>query len=307
MPGKIEFLTTDGSLHLFKLGRNWKRDLEVRVRPQGNGELLKLPFPADRDRLEVPGLDPDRHYEVRVSYRRPWHRVRHAPEELTVTPRTRGLRVIITGSGRSGTKTLAHFLDGLSFVDGEPVVARHEPLSEWVVPALADRDFELALLQQRGALHNVETAPYYSLYPQLLRADKVLLVIRDGRRVVQSGLNRNWYGNDNPWNRIKPAYEGTQFEKCCRLWRDANTEVAKVAHAVFRLEDLTADPAHLDAFCAAAGIVNRGRELPHSNRGKQPSTTFTEWTAEQERQFETICGGVMDRHYPGWRLDSSRG
>ncbi len=303
MSHRIECVTGEGTLHVFKLARGWKRNLAVQVKAQAGGQVRKAGFPADLDHLEIDGLDPDAAYTVTVQRSRIWERFRHAAEEFTITPRTQDLRLLVTGSGRSGTKTFAHFFDGLRFTDGTTITARHEPLSDWVLEALAAGDADLPVLQQRGALHNVETAPYYSLYPDVIRADKVVLVIRDGRRVVQSGLNRGWYTDNSPWNSIKRDYGGDQFENACHLWVDANTGPAPQADAVFRLEDLVSDGGEMARLCTVAGVDAAGKELPHSNRGRQPSTGFADWSPEQHRTFASICGELMDRHYPEWRQD----
>lgn len=169
-----------------------------------------------------------------------------------------------------------------------------------MVPALIEGRFDFVRRVQEGLGHNVEAAPYYALYPQAIAAGHVVHLVRDGRAVVQSGLNRGWYQNDSPWNRLKPAFAGDPFARSCHLWRVACEQAASVATLTVRLEDLAAGPAALAGFCERLGIVPDGRALPHANQGKQPAT-WAGWTHDQHDVFAAIAGSVMDRYYPGWR------
>jgi hypothetical protein len=300
MPERNKIVVAENSVDIFRGARDWRRDLEIIVRPESPSAARRILFPAESEYLNVDGLVPRSCYEIRIRRRNVWHRWRHRASVACVETRTRAPRVLITGSGRSGTRTLAGYLDGGRFRDGQAVIARHEPLAEFALKAWLAGDRDLIQRIQEGAGHNVESASYYALFPDLIRAERVIHVVRDGRRVVQSGLNRGWYQLDTIWNRIKPEFPGDVFARCCQFWRHTNEAVAAIAQYRFRLEDLLADPATLAAFRAATEIEPSRRTLPHLNRGSQ-SSSYGGWSDAQRDVFTAICGPLMDCHYPGWR------
>lgn len=301
MPEQTECIADDGRLHVVKLQRRRRRELEVDVLSPDGRCVDSLALPRGVDRASIEGLNPQSTYRVRVRRRHRLTRYRHPEREFHVRPQTRDLRVLVTGSGRCGTKTLANYLNGQHFADGTVVNARHEPLAHWMLDAFIAGDREFPVMQQRGALHNVESAPYYSIYPDVIRAQTVVLLIRDGRRVVQSGLNRGWYARASRWDYIKPNYGVGQFESSCRLWVDCNRNAAARADHIFRLEDLILGGDHLQELDSAVNLLANDKALPHSNRGAQTSTSFAAWTDEQCRKFDEVCGELMDSYYPGWR------
>lgn len=304
MPQQTECIADDGRLHVVKLQRRQRRGLEVEVYSPGDRLVGSASLPRRVDRVSIDGLDPQLTYEVRVRRARRLGRHRDPERTFSAQPRTRDLRVLITGSGRCGTNTVADYLDGHVFDDGTPVTARHEPLSHWMLDAFIAGDPQFPVLQQRGALHNVESAPYYSIYPDVIRAEKVVMLIRDGRRVVQSGLNRGWYVRQSRWDYIKPDFGVGQFESSCRLWVECNRNAAARADHVFRLEDLALGQERLREFDAALGLVPDDRTFPHTNRGASTSESFGAWTDEQREVFDDICGPLMDEYYPDWRRDA---
>lgn len=301
MPQQTECIADDGRLHVLKLQRRQRRDLTVEVFSPAGHPVGTALLPRRVDKVVIEGLDAGSTYTVRVRRTHRWSRRRHPERTFSVQPRTRDLRVLITGSGRCGTNTVADYLDGQLFADGTPVVARHEPASHWMLDAFIAGDSEFPVLQQRGALHNVESAPYYSIYPDVIRADKVVMLIRDGRRVVQSGVNRGWYVRRSRWDYIKPDYGVGQFESSCRLWVECNQNAMARADHVFRLEDLSLGQDVLREFDAAVGLAPSDKALPHTNRGATTSESFADWTEEQREVFDAICGDMMDLHYAGWR------
>ena len=301
MPQQTECIADDGRLHVVKLQRRQRRDLDVEVFSPDGRLVGSASLPRRVDRAAIEGLDPQLTYQVRVRRTHRLSRNRHPERTFSAQPRTRDLRVLITGSGRCGTNTVAEYLDGRNFADGTPVVARHEPISHWMLDAFIAGDQEFPVLQQRGALHNVESAPYYSIYPEVIRADKVVMLIRDGRRVVQSGINRGWYVRKSRWDYIKPDYGLGQFESSCKLWVECNRNAAARADHVFRLEDLALGDDHLRDFDVAVGLEPHDMALPHTNRGATTSESFDSWTDEQREVFDAVGGELMDEYYPGWR------
>lgn len=302
MPQRTRITVGQGGVKLFKEQRPWRRDLQIRIKTADHRGVMVVDFPASRDMLELDTRSLPTSFEIQVRRRQPLHRLRHPALRLILNLESRPLRLLITGSGRCGTQTVARFLDGLMFTDSQPVIARHEPLSEYVVPALLSGRLDLVRWIQQGLGHNVEASPYFAVYPEAIAARRVIHLIRDGRAVVQSGMNRGWYQNDSPWNRLKPRFDGDAFAQSCRFWRLACERTAAVASETIRLEDLTCSPDALPTLCDRLGVVTDGRPLPHANRGKV-AASWAGWTSEQHAVFEAIAGRVMDRYYPGWRAD----
>jgi hypothetical protein len=298
----IKVAASADGIWVFKEHREWRRSLSVCLRSVDGRLEQVLDFPPDQDVLEIHDAGPGATCDLLVRHRSPLRRLTGGSHHDLAELRDKPLRVLITGSGRSGTQTVASFLDGATFEDGTPVSARHEPLSEFLVPALTDGRTDLVRAIQLGLDHNVESAPYYSLYPDAAMADRIVHVVRDGRRVVQSGLNRGWYQNDSIWNRLKPDLPGDTFTRCCHLWRISTENAMRLAGRTFRLEDLAADADARTDFCLHIGVVPDGRDLPHANRGARGSG-IADWSDARRETFTGIAGPLMDWFYPGWNID----
>lgn len=294
-----DIITRDGGLRLFKADPQWERERLVSVAAPGLATRT-LRFPAGLDVLDVIDLPAWADVTVSVHHAHPLRRLVKRPVVLQARPKTRRLRGLITGSGRCGTQSVAHWLDGRTDLDGGALSARHESLWHYLLPMIAAGRVEDVRAIVAGFTHQVECAPHYSLLPDAIEADAVVRLIRDGRRVVQSGLNRGWYVKEGPWNRVKPVFPGNAFAQSCRFWVHANRNLERVATHTFRLEDLIASPASRAALLAALELPPGGRPLPTSNAGPVSSQT-DRWTEGERATFEEICGELMDEHYPGWR------
>ena len=301
MDPRIEISTFDGGLELFKLPRTWPRDLSVQVSLSGvPKDILKVDFPRNQERIAISDLLPNLPHSVEVLPRNFLRRIIRGVHRQSVLPEIAPFRIVITGSGRCGTTTLAEYLNGMSFDDGERVIARHETLNEYILPWILDKNHQAISRFMTGQLHNVESAPYFAHVPHLVEGETVVHLVRDGRRVCQSGIIRQWYESDTVWNRIKPDFEGTTFEKICHFWRHTNEQVEKIANVFVRLEDLADDHLARQKFLTQLGLRSQGQTFPHANRGKAPSH-FESWTPEMRSDFTRICGEMMDQYYPGWR------
>jgi hypothetical protein len=297
-----DIITRDGGLRLFKADPQWERERLVSVSAPGLATRT-LRFPAELDVLDVVDLPAWADVTVSVHHAHPLRRLLKRPVVLQARPKTRRLRGLITGSGRCGTQSVAHWLDGRTDLDGGALSARHESLWHYLLPMIAAGRVEDVREIVAGFTHQVECAPHYSLLPDAIEADAVVRLIRDGRRVVQSGLNRGWYVKEGPWNRVKPTFPGNAFAQSCRFWAHANRNLERVATHTFRLEDLISSPTSRAALLAALGLPPGGRPLPTSNAGPVSSQT-DRWTEAERATFEEICGELMDEHYPGWRREA---
>jgi len=304
MTESYDIITRDGGLRLFKADPQWERERLVSVSAPGLATRT-LRFPAELDVLDVVDLPAWADVTVSVHHAHPLRRLVKRPVVLQARPKARRLRGLITGSGRCGTQSVAHWLDGRTDLDGVALSARHESLWHYLLPMIAAGRVQDVRAIVAGFTHQVECAPHYSLLPDAIEAGAVIRLIRDGRRVVQSGLNRGWYVKEGPWNRVKPVFPGDAFAQSCRFWVHANRNLERVATHTFRLEDLTASAAARAALLAALELPPGGRPLPTANAGPS-SSQADRWTAREHEVFDEICGELMDEHYPGWRERSSK-
>ncbi len=301
MEAHIEISTLKDGIELFKLHRSWQRDLSVRVSMPGiRGARQVVDFPRDKEQIIIRGLDRNSLLKVNVGHSSKIRRILRGTHEFQVQPSISPFRVLISGSGRCGTTTIINYLDGMSFTDGETATARHETLSEYILPWILEKDHEAISRFMLGALHNIESASHFAVVPHLVLAETVVHLVRDGRLVCQSGLNRNWYESGTIWDRIKPRFDGTIFEQVCHFWRHSNEQIEAISDVFIRLEDLVESEEVRRGFLDRLGLHANGKAFPHSNKGKAPAK-FDFWTDTEREIFSDICGVKMDQYYPGWR------
>lgn len=291
----IEFIASNRSIVAYKPFRGWKRDLIVSYKMED--KPYRIRFPREMEQLELDGTLPDNgRLKVGLAGVRglikesSYYRVQEASSA----------KVLISGSGRCGTQAISKFLDGLRYKDGRVAVARHETLHEYILPLLRAGDAAAITRIQQGMLHDIECAPYYALCPDAVSAKLIIHMVRDGRRVVQSGMNRGWYNDNTSWNSIKPVLSNDRFENCCHLWRITTENMLKLTDHTFRLEDIIRSSAERDRLTALIGLVPDNQPFPHSNQG-QLSSDYHQWTGQQKAAFATICGPLMDTLYSEWR------
>lgn len=290
----------EDGLRLFRRSAAGNFDLAVRVTAADRNDSVRATLSAAQSSATIDGLPRGAEVVVEVRPRFLVRRLRHRSEAARFRLQPQPFRILVIGSGRCGTTTLARWFDGMRFRDGTPVKAGHESLSDVVLPLISNDDHAELTRVIRGQAHNVEAGAFYALAADSLVADRIVHLVRDGRRVVQSGLNRGWYQNDGAWNRVKPDFAGDVFEKCCRLWVHTCRESDRVAQRTVRLEDLATDAAARAGLLADLGLVGDADAFPHANRGRAPSR-FVNWSADHRKRFEAICAATMDRHYPDWR------
>lgn len=291
----LEILAGRDSTVIFKRNPGWKRSLVLTLHEGASSCRLRFPRELDRLQIDLGSNGQPRLLEASVAGVRGL--LNKTTEYVIAAPVRR--RVVISGSGRCGTQTLSHYLDGLPYGNGHLAMARHETLHEYILPLLIKGDVASVKEILVGLRHEIESAPYYSLRPEAIQADLVLHLIRDGRQVVQSGLNRGWYDNDSLWNRIKPVFSEDRFENCCHLWRFCNENMTRCAHETFRLEDLATSSSTRARLLSTVGLKPSDKPFPRSNQGAA-SSDFAQWSDRQKQTFSDICGPLMDRYYPGW-------
>ena len=220
-----------------------------------------------------------------------------------IPPHCEKLRAVFIGSGRCGTTSIVKFLHNMSFNDGEKVIAQHETLFDQIFQLIMKKDFKEIKRLISGFSHNVESAAHLTLIIEHVPTEKVIHIIRDGRRVVQSGINRGWYQKDTLWNQIKPEFNGSVFEKCCQFWTCMNEKAQEIAHATFKVEDLNISKKAMNMLLDELNIQRSDQQMPVANVGKIKSG-FGHWSAKEKEIFESLCGQLMDQYYPDWRSEN---
>ncbi len=229
----IEIISTEKDLIVYKNNRTWNRALALTLCDRT--PKIHYDFPENQDHMRINGAITSGHCILASKEKGIRGYFKDHAYHAAFSSTTR--RVVISGSGRCGTQAVAHFLDRLPGENGLIVHSRHETLHEYILPLIVEQNLSAITEILNGMQHEIETAPYFALCPETIRADLVLHIVRDGRRVVQSGMNRGWYSNDRIWNRIKPAYADGRFENCCHLWRATTESMTQCAHHTFRLEE----------------------------------------------------------------------
>ena len=304
MPRSIEMLTYPTHITFIRRGWGAQTDIKVSITDQRHGQKKVCLFPDSQQTLRVDGLNDQSTYRIKLEGQtllsRLTRRSRVFPQtRLDVVP-----HILIIGSGRCGTTSIASYLDGLEFMNGKPVRTRHETLFEHMLPFIIKGNEKEVIAFFNGFWHDIESAPHLTPFAGKLQAQKVLHIIRDGRRVIQSGLNRGWYQKDDIWERIKPDFDGTIFQKCCYFWEYMVSQAEQHATKIVRLEDIANSRQALDNLVHYLDIKPTTKNLPVSNTGKV-SSDFKNWSTEERDQFEEICGRLMNKYYPGWKEDFS--
>ena len=254
------------------------------------------------------------------------------------TGRTHHPRIVfVASSGRSGSTSIAQWLDGSDGVRG-----RHESrlqLVQWsteYAEGTASREQTLKRLEDLfldgtvydpDIVHVESDQKFHNLLPllaEILPQAKFIWLIRSGYAVVSSIVGRGWY-SDQPsdfqnhhvdwwwenWrvqgSRTIPPADGwldmNQFEKCAWYWGHTNRTI-EVA-----VEDLPADKvmrlrledmkAEADRVASFCGVSNLGKKVPFANRASHSMYSSSVWSRDERHAFERWCGPLMARFYPG--------
>lgn len=231
----------------------------------------------------------------------------------------KSLRAIISGSGRCGTLSLAEYLDGLSFYNNSKVVAKHETEREKFLELLDKKDYKRVDDLFLNFNHEIEVSPYISL-TNIRILPKVLMfaLIRDGRKIVASGMNMGWFLDRSfenkiyQWERFLPNFEGNRFSKCCQTWTWVYNHLTDLGSVIIRLEDISTSIEIRNSFLETLLIKPNSKKFPISNstnkdivrkKGYDYLPEWSEWDLDHKEIFKYYCGKLMDRYYPEIKLD----
>lgn len=249
----------------------------------------------------------------------------------------------VLNTGRAGSKTIAQTLsqapDCLCLHEPEPrlieesVRYRYSELTQDEVVDLLRRTRPVSDdAEVRGESNNRLSLVVPALTEAFPDA-RYLWLVRDGRTVVASAMQRGWYGeadqhpDANDWQRWRlqgdragavPADTWASwdaFERNCWMWRYTNDLIhqdlstAGEPWMTVRIETLGAQ---LGEICDFLGITPTEFVVGRANRRRQDRSdgianavarveTWHDWTDRQRRIFEDHAGELMDRLYPTWR------
>ncbi|MEZ5166408.1 MAG: sulfotransferase [Acidimicrobiales bacterium] len=250
--------------------------------------------------------------------------------------------LFVLSTGRSGSRTIANVLS-----QSPAMACTHEPVPRLIEEVMQYRYGELdagrlaeLLTESRPA--SIDGRRYGEAANRLSMAVPVLAtafpeaqflwLVRDGREVVSSGVQRGWFGDaaDTAWERwrmradllgevtVEEWAAWTPFRRVAWLWARTNRMIGDDLAALaperwmrVRLEDLEE---RIDAVAAFLGLPATAFVIP--TRNARGSTTRSgdpgvnqvdrrfavdDWTTEQRDDFASFCGPFMDECYPDWR------
>jgi hypothetical protein len=238
----------------------------------------------------------------------------------------------VISTGRTGTKFLAKHLNEI-----EGVLALHEPKPDFLLLANKFIRNEVTISEAKNAidsnrryiLRNICSGEYkryvesnnrlYSLIPIiniLFNNPKIVHVIRDGRDVVTSGMNRFWYKEKDPFERMEPGWfnnnnyiklwpKMSRFQKICWYWQKKDSiiqELCKQSNNVItvKFEDIFKTKNHagyykiLDFFDLRKSKISKPEFKNKVNINYKYS--FPEWKNWDKKlisSFNKICGKHM--------------
>ncbi len=279
------------------------RNISITMTNLTTGKKEKQIVSSKKPFAEYFGLKYGEQYQVQSCFNDIMCRFIYKPHNVNIqiNQPAKYLRVFGVGSGRSGTTSLATYLDGMTFQDGTPLQARHESAAHPIMFGILHKRLDLVQEIVASFSHNVEVAPYYWLIPDVLKmAEKVLFIVRDGRAVVSSGMNRGWYARNTIWDKVKPPYQGTLFQKCCELWVNSCKTLMPISDVTIRLEDIRNSLESRKILLDKLQIIQDDRDFPKKNIGCPPAVQFV-WTDKHYELFHKYCGKYMEHFYPGWQ------
>ncbi len=231
----------------------------------------------------------------------------------------------ILASGRSGT----NFLSDLLMNETNRVYVYHEPVLEDMAAQVAAYYSDaqglryLQNFRKREICSRIKQYPagiYGEVNPQLryhvrviqkaFPGSKVLHIVRDGRKVVRSTLSRKTYTirrpnsmaihplPDDPW---RERWDGMdRFQRICWNWMNDNRRLRITIGHPIQFESYLSDFDYFEREIASPLGITIARadwqahiSTPRNTTGQFTFPDWNEWTKEQQKSFEAICGEEM--------------
>lgn len=258
-------------------------------------------------------------------------------------PQTKLFFVVTTG--RSGSKTIAHVLS-----QHPQIYCAHEPRPQLIRLSTDLAHGKLTYDQVKEELQDIYfnsvsavevygecDQKLFNLIPllnELFPSSKFIWLLRDGRDVVASAVNRSWFSekdveNGSPtgieyrerWNyyRLNGGKSGffdtdeweqlSPFERNCWYWYYVNDHIERSLAALpqnrwicVALENLMSE---LDRIFAFLGVERIEVNVPHRNKAQTRPRYYNEWTSAEMETFARWCGNMMNKMYPNWSATTS--
>lgn len=225
-------------------------------------------------------------------------------------------KIIVTGSGQSGTNWIANLFDEADNVDAyhEADGGEHEPcrtakdhpqeaktyMNEVKVPAIEHR------VKQSDKDIYIEVNSFMRYHAPYFPDDyTVIHNVRDGRNVVRSMMERKSLVNDNgEWNNpLRPDKEHysnrwngwNNFQRACWFWYHPNERLYDNCDDFITLEDLNNHKEYVNDFTKRYNIKlkkqywEKHRHDP-DNENKKDFPSYEDWSRTQVHKFNEICG-----------------
>ena len=225
--------------------------------------------------------------------------------------------LIITGTGRSGTKTLARMFRGHHEFRVNYILDKYFSKADPHANPFDSLEKRLMVILDlhQGIDHN-SFADSSNLYIHFVDAiyminpsAKFILTVRNGKDFVRSAISRKWHEQNSfgtvPLN-TDPYFHRwdamSQFQKNAWIWDYRNRKsleafnlIPKEQKFIVRIEDITKSEI-LDALEAFSGLKIMDRSVAEKRLNPNPSFDFPakeEWTNAQHAEFNEIAGEMM--------------
>ncbi len=224
--------------------------------------------------------------------------------------------LIITGTGRCGTATLAKMFNGHHEFRVRYILEKYfssDPFSD-PFPSLGKRiEAMLDLHQGIDRSTFIDSSNLYIHFIDALYAldpsVRIILSVRNGKDFVRSALSRGWHEQDMFGTaplRGDPYYERwpsmTPFHKNSWIWLYRNMKalggmesLPKRQSLIVKIEDIT-KPETIDMLEEFAGTEIKERTWAEKGFNANPSFYLPpkeEWPDEMHRDFDEIAGEMM--------------
>ncbi len=229
----------------------------------------------------------------------------------------KGYMLIITGTGRSGTKTMARLFGGRHEFRADYLLDRYfskaDPHSDPFAKIEKRIEAVLDLHQGIDPKTFVDSSNLYIHFIDAVSilnpSAKFILCVRNGKDFVRSALSRKWHEmrtfgtvpqRDDPYFK---KWEGMNpLQRSAWIWAYRNTKALKELGRVrekqkliVRIEDIGKDKtlAELEEF---TGIIITDRTIAGKRHNANPSfdlPSAEEWAKEVNIRFDEIAGEMM--------------
>lgn len=225
--------------------------------------------------------------------------------------------LIITGTGRCGTATLARILGGHHefrvgyildkyFLGADPSSNPFDTIEKRLAVMLdLHQGIDRRTFVDSSNLYIHFIDAIYILDPSV----KFVLSLRNGRDFVRSALSRGWHEQnifgtvplrDDPYYEKWPSMTPIQKNAWIWVWRnrkalDGLQHIPEGQKLIVRIEDIKKEGA-LDMLATFAGLPVREKELAEKGANANPSFDLPpkeEWTRDMNEAFDEIAGEMM--------------